>query len=63
MNISWNTYTSNIGHHGDSGCFRCHNDSFETEDGSTITQDCETCHILLAEDEENPAVVKILQDN
>ena len=61
MNIDWDTYISNIGHKDDGGCFRCHNDSFESEDGATISQDCENCHILLAEEEADPEIIKSLK--
>ena len=61
MKIGWDTYSKYIGHHNDSGCFRCHNDEFEAEDGSTITQDCESCHTLLAEEEESPRILELLK--
>jgi hypothetical protein len=61
MKIDWNTYQSNLGHHDDGGCFRCHNDTLEAADGSVIPQDCETCHILLAEDESDPEIIRSLR--
>jgi len=60
MNIQWGTYTNFLGHRNDSGCFRCHDDSHETEAGETISADCDTCHVILAEDEKNPDILKIL---
>ena len=54
MRISWNTYPNFLSH---KGCWRCHNDEFESKDGETITQDCTLCHNLLAEDEQNPEVL------
>ncbi len=60
MNIQWGTYANFLGHRNDSGCFRCHDDSHETEAGETISADCDTCHLILAEDEENPDILKIL---
>jgi len=44
MNITWGTYTNNIGHTFAPGCFRCHDDGHATEDGETIRQDCTLCH-------------------
>ena len=44
MKVSWGTYPNNIGHMYAPGCFRCHDDSHKTKDGTTISQDCETCH-------------------
>ncbi len=57
MRIGWNTYRNFLGHKDDSGCFRCHDDSHVTASGKTISQDCDTCHIILAEEEENPEVL------
>jgi hypothetical protein len=44
MDITWGTYTNNIGHTDSPGCFRCHDDSHNAGDGRVIKQDCETCH-------------------
>jgi hypothetical protein len=59
MDIAWGTYPNNIGHNDSPGCFRCHDGNHQTKAGQTISQDCNTCHSLLAMDEENP---KILQE-
>jgi nitrate/TMAO reductase-like tetraheme cytochrome c subunit len=61
MDIKWGTYRSQIGHPDfstDVGCFRCHDEEHVTADGQTITQDCSTCHTVLAEREKNPEVLK-----
>ncbi|HKJ04213.1 MAG TPA: NapC/NirT family cytochrome c [Geopsychrobacteraceae bacterium] len=60
MRIQWGTYTSNLGHTNELGCFRCHNEEHETEDGEVISMDCDTCHTILAEDEEDPEILKTL---
>jgi hypothetical protein len=57
MNVTWGTYVDNIGHLDYQGCFRCHDDSHESEDGRTISQDCEACHTILAMDEEDPELL------
>jgi len=59
MNVTWGTYLSNIGHNDSPGCFRCHDGNHQTQGGQAISQDCNSCHSLLAMDEENP---KILQE-
>ena len=59
MKVGWGTYPNNIGHENFIGCFRCHDDNHKSADGTTITQDCEACHTLLAQEEEKP---KILSD-
>jgi len=57
MNIGWGTYPSHLGHENSPGCFRCHDDEHSTDDGETITQDCDNCHSILAWEEENPEVL------
>lgn len=58
MDITWGTYPNFLGHQDDSGCFRCHDDGHEsTTTGETISGDCETCHSLLAEEEEAPRIL------
>ncbi len=59
MNITWGTYPNNIGHTDFPGCFRCHDGSHKSKDDKDITQDCNTCHSLLAMDDPDP---KILQE-
>ncbi len=59
MNVTWGTYPNNLGHMDFPGCFRCHDDAHAAADGKKITQDCNTCHQMLAMDEPNP---KILTD-
>ena len=58
MNITWGTYPNHIGHNDFPGCFRCH-DERTGSNGKTVTQDCNTCHSLLAMEEPTP---KILSD-
>ncbi len=59
MGVTWGTYPNNLGHADFPGCFRCHDGNHKSSDGKEITQDCNTCHSLLAMDEEKP---KILQE-
>lgn len=61
MNVTWGTYPNHIGHVRFDGCFRCHDDSHATADGETISQDCDTCHTLLAMEEKNPEILQELQ--
>lgn len=60
MKIEWGTYTNHIGHMGldgdyteSGGCFRCHDELHEAEDGRVISQDCDACHTIIAEREED----------
>ncbi len=54
MNIIWGSYPNFLGHQKDSGCFRCHNGDFVSEDGQEISYECTTCHSILALEEANP---------
>lgn len=57
MKVGWGTYPNHIGHVNFDGCFRCHDDEHRTADGRAISQDCDTCHTLLAMEEEDPAIL------
>ncbi len=60
LKVTWGTYPNNLGHMDDPGCFRCHDDSHAAADKKTITQDCNTCHQMLAVEESSPEVLKTL---
>ena len=60
MKVAWGSYPNNIGHEDFLGCFRCHDESHKRADGRTITQDCNACHTILAQDESNPKVLSDL---
>lgn len=49
MNVSWRAYPDNIGHVQSIGCFRCHGDQMQTQDGEKITRDCTVCHAILSQ--------------
>jgi NapC/NirT cytochrome c family, N-terminal region len=57
MNITWGTYPNNLGHTDFPGCFRCHDGSHTSANGKTIPNDCDTCHTVLAMQEQNPKVL------
>jgi len=61
MRISWGTYPSLRGHEDAPGCFRCHDESHATAEGVTISQDCDLCHAVLAQEEVNPKVLGALR--
>jgi NapC/NirT cytochrome c family protein len=60
LKVTWGTYPNNLGHMDFPGCFRCHDGSHTTEDGKTITQDCNICHAPLATEEASPEILKTL---
>jgi nitrate/TMAO reductase-like tetraheme cytochrome c subunit len=57
MKVTWGTHPNHIGHMSYPGCFRCHDGEHTSKSGETITQDCSTCHNLLAVDEAKPKVL------
>jgi hypothetical protein len=60
MKVGWATYPNNLGHDSFPGCFRCHDGKHRSADGRTISADCTSCHQLLALEEENPDILKLL---
>jgi hypothetical protein len=61
MNVTWGTYPNHLGHQNFPGCFRCHDDLHASADGERISQDCNTCHSVLAMEEQNPPILQQLQ--
>ena len=61
MNVWWDTYPNHIGHEQSDGCFRCHRRSMRTQDRQQISNDCDNCHVLLAEEEESPDIMSVLR--
>lgn len=57
MKVTWGTHPNNIGHDDFLGCFRCHDGNHKSSDGKVIANDCDTCHQVLALEEENPKVL------
>jgi len=49
MKVTYDVYPDHIGHLESEGCFRCHNDSFTSENGSKITRDCNLCHTIVGQ--------------
>ncbi len=53
MKTSWNTHKDNIGHFMFPGCFRCHDGKHKSADGRVISKDCNLCHLVIAQKQEN----------
>ncbi|MDH5620811.1 MAG: cytochrome C, partial [Gammaproteobacteria bacterium] len=60
MKVWWDTYPNHIGHEQSDGCFRCHNKRMRTAERVELEHECDTCHVLLAEREENPHIMSTL---
>ena len=60
MSVAWGTYPNHIGHEYFPGCFRCHDEMHNTAEGETISQDCSSCHEMVALEEEEPEILTSL---
>jgi nitrate/TMAO reductase-like tetraheme cytochrome c subunit len=49
MGVSWKKFNDNIGHLYYPGCFRCHDGKHVSEDGKVLSRECNTCHVILAQ--------------
>jgi hypothetical protein len=49
MNARWEDYPDNLGHLNFPGCFRCHDGKHQSSDGRIISNDCDDCHLILAQ--------------
>jgi len=55
MKVSWNTYPNHVGHFYSPGCFRCHDGKHRSKDGRMISKDCNLCHTMISQKQENIA--------
>jgi len=53
MKTAWNTHRDNIGHFLNPGCFRCHDGKHRSTDGRVISRDCNLCHEVINQKQEN----------
>lgn len=53
MKVSWLTYPNYAGHLYTPGCFRCHDGKHKSAEGRIISKDCNLCHIVLSQKQEN----------
>lgn len=60
MKVGWGNYPTNLSHTDFPGCFRCHDEGHKNAEGDTITQDCTSCHSVLAMGEEKPEILTTL---
>ena len=49
MKAQWSAYPNYLGHKESNGCYRCHNDSFKSDDGHVISNECTLCHSIKAQ--------------
>jgi hypothetical protein len=63
MKVAYDKYPVHIGHLESDGCFRCHNNSFKSEDGHTITKDCNLCHTIVGQGNPGKLQTTNIKDN
>ena len=49
MKTDYRARTNNLSHFVNDGCFRCHNGEMENQHGEKLTNDCTTCHLIVAQ--------------
>ncbi len=53
MKVVWSAYPSHMGHFYFPGCFRCHDGKHKDAAGKVISKDCNLCHSVLSQTQEN----------
>ena len=61
MKADWRAHPDNTGHLNSPGCFRCHNEDMQSEDGESVTTDCSTCHTILTQNDSSIGNAKNLE--
>lgn len=49
MRTDYRVRTNNLSHFVNDGCFRCHSSDLQTVNGETISDDCQSCHAIVAQ--------------
>ncbi len=49
MDANWKHFPDNISHVYTPGCFRCHDGKHVSEDGKVISNDCNSCHLIISQ--------------
>jgi len=49
MNANWKHFPDNIAHTYTQGCFRCHDGNHISDEGKVISNDCNSCHIIISQ--------------
>lgn len=53
MKVAWNAYPTHTGHFYFPGCFRCHDGKHKNAAGKVISKDCNLCHAVVNQIQEN----------
>ena len=49
MNTDYRARENNLSHFVNNGCFRCHDGAKTSASGKTISRECSTCHLIIAQ--------------
>jgi hypothetical protein len=49
MKVRWDVYPDHSAHLLTPGCFRCHDGNHVAASGDVVTNDCRTCHVIVAQ--------------
>jgi len=63
MNASWDVYPNHLGHKVYKGCFRCHSGFHVSESGKSISNECNLCHNLVLQGENDKITYAPINDN
>jgi hypothetical protein len=61
MKVDWGTYPDHSEHMDSPGCWRCHDRKHRTDDRESIRRDCDMCHTILAQEEQDPEILDTLK--
>jgi hypothetical protein len=50
MQTNWKKFPDNIAHTYTPGCFRCYDGKHYSKDGKVISNDCNSCHIIISQE-------------
>ncbi len=53
MKVVWSAYPTHMGHFYFPGCFRCHDGKHKSAAGKVISKDCDLCHRVISQIQEN----------
>ncbi len=62
MKVVWSAYPSHMGHFYFPGCFRCHDGKHKSASGKVISKNCNLCHSILNQIQENIPKGKQVKD-
>lgn len=62
MQTNWRTHPDHDGHRESPGCFRCHGGQHSSTEGTTLLDDCATCHLFFEKERGTESLLAISPD-